>query len=454
VIVASVFRPKGSRKYVIFYTDENGRRRKKTGATDKGVSERLARDLENRVALRREGLIDPAAERFAESERQPLVEHISAWKANLIAEGRTAEYAEKVTGRVRRLVAVILGLNVAWLDHRRLPIPERSLVPQKIEAAIKPARLSDLTRQKVQDAISKLKVAGRSHGTCNHYRNAAKIFVRWCQRNGRLRDNPLDGVTGYNVKEDPRHDRRTIALDELRRIIEAAHRGPNVMGITGPTRALIYRLAVATGLRYSEIASIAPESFDWKAPSVTVAACYTKNGQTAVLPLPSDLADDLAAFVATLAPGSPVFPLPTRKGAVILRHDLRAAGIPYRDAAGLVFDFHALRCQTATLADAAGVSPRVVQKLMRHSSLELTGRYTRPRAVDIEAAASKLPSLRPEGDRPEALAMTGTDPAPVSGVSATRCATEAIADESNPNDGNVVASIEQGIPRPPLPSTG
>ena len=93
----------------------------------------------------------------------------------------------------------------------------------------------------------------------------------------------------------------------------------------------------------------------------------------------------------------------------MLRADLAAAEIPYKDASGLVFDFHALRCQTATLADAAGVSPRVVQKMMRHSTLELTGRYTRPRAVDIEAAASKLPSLRPSGDRPEPMAMTGTD---------------------------------------------
>ena len=41
----------------------------------------------------------------------------------------------------------------------------------------------------------------------------------------------------------------------------------------------------------------------------------------------------------------------------MLRVDLEAAGIPYRDAAGLVFDFHSLRCETATLADAAGVSP-------------------------------------------------------------------------------------------------
>ena len=39
----------------------------------------------------------------------------------------------------------------------------------------------------------------------------------------------------------------------------------------------------------------------------------------------------------------------------MVRKDLEAAGIPYRDASGLVFDFHSLRCEMATLADAAGV---------------------------------------------------------------------------------------------------
>ena len=56
-----------------------------------------------------------------------------------------------------------------------------------------------------------------------------------------------------------------------------------------------------------------------------------------------------------------------------------------------------------------GFRPASFRRLMRHSSLELTGRYTKPRAVDIEAAASMLPSLKPTGDRPERLAMTGTD---------------------------------------------
>ena len=55
---------------------------------------------------------------------------------------------------------------------------------------------------------------------------------------------------------------------------------------------------------------------------------------------------------------------------------------------------------------------------MRHSTLELTGRYTRPRAVDIERAAESIPSLRPNSDRPNAsnLAATGTDGQPISEV--------------------------------------
>ena len=113
-------------------------------------------------------------------------------------------------------------------------------------------------------------------------------------------------------------------------------------------------------------------------------------------------------MVAGVPSGVPVFPLPAR-GADMLKVDLAAAGIPYRDSAGLVFDFHSLRCQCATLADQAGVSPRVAQKLMRHSTLELTGRYTRPRMHDVEGAIGALPSLRPDPPAREAGSATGTD---------------------------------------------
>src|SRR5205823_13720521 len=125
----------------------------------------------------------------------------------------------------------------------------------------------------------------------------------------------------------------------------------------------------------------------------------------------------------------PIFPLPA-KGVEMLKPDLEAAEIPYETASGF-FDFHSLRCETATLADAAGVSPRIVQRLMRHSKLEMTGRYTRPRAVDIDAAASMLPSLSTEAIPPDAIVMTGTDLASVSGPNATLDATQANADRCN-----------------------
>src|SRR5262249_34848723 len=198
---------------------------------------------------------------------------------------------------------------------------------------------------------------------------------------------------GFNAREDRRHDRRTLGVQDLRRLIEAAERGAPHRRMTGPARALCYRLAVATGLRYSEIKSLTPESFDGE--SVTIQAANSKNGQTDTLDLPPDVASDVAEWIRGRPRKVPVFPPPGR-AAARLRVDLEAAGLPYRDEAGKVFDFHALRCQLATLADRAGVSPRVVQKMMRHSTLELTGRYTRPRAVDLKQASLALPSLRPE----------------------------------------------------------
>ena len=53
--MASIFKPKGSSKYVILYFDENGDRRKKVGTTDKAVTERIARGIENKASLASRG---------------------------------------------------------------------------------------------------------------------------------------------------------------------------------------------------------------------------------------------------------------------------------------------------------------------------------------------------------------------------------------------------------------
>jgi integrase len=408
MIMAS-FRQRG-RYWYYRYTDENGDKVEKKGHWDLVTTKGMAAAAEAEVSKIRAGYVDRKTITYVTHEARPLSEHLDAWKESLVAKGATPKHLELSSGRVRRIVAMIRGARLADIDPpKNAKRADLSRYEAKLTEWVAPARLTDLTTDRVQATLAALRMEGRSLQTCNHYRTAVKAFSKWCQESHRIREDALLGVKGYNAKEDRRHDRRTLSLGELTRLIEVTERGPTIMGLTGPARALCYRLAVATGLRYSEIATIRLTSFDWKAPSVRVAAAYTKNGQEAELPLPNDLAGDLRPYVATMAADSPLFPLPKDKGAEMLQVDLAAAGIAYKDESGLFFDFHSLRCQTATLADAAGVSPRVVQRLMRHSTLELTGRYTRPRAVDIESAASMLPSLKPTGDRPDVLAATGTD---------------------------------------------
>jgi integrase len=400
---------KFGRNWYFRYIDADGKQRELKGCGDRRETENMAGGVEAEVRRVKLGYVDAADVSARRSKKKLLVDHIKDWRSSLVAEGSSERHADHTSNRLRRLVAVITGSPEAMLDHRKMKPNERGEAAKRIEAAIATALLSDLSRTKVQDAIAKLRDADWSLQTCNHYRAAARAFSKWCYEERLTKEDVLHAVKGYNAKEDRRHDRRTVSVNELMSLIDAARRGRTIMGMSGLARSLCYRLAAVTGLRYAELGTITPESFDWEAPSVTVAACYTKNGDPATLPMPNDLVDDLRAYVATIEPGTAVFPLPAQKGAKMLRFDLKSAGIAYEDESGLFFDFHSLRCEMATLADAAGVSPRVVQRLMRHSSLELTGRYTRPRAGDIDAAAGMLPSLKPEDDQPEILAATGTD---------------------------------------------
>jgi len=394
--------------------DADGAKVERKGCSDRRATEEMARAAEAEAARGRAGLIDPKVEARRQHGARPLAAHLADWHAHLIAKGGTPKHADLSLDRARRVVALARGGRLADIDPPKTATKAaRGQATAFADKLLGPTRLDDLTPTAVQSALAALRDGGRSLQTCNHHRTAIRGFARWAWRDGRTSEYALIAVAGFNANGDRRHDRRTLGLDELRRLVEAAHRGGPYRGMTGPDRAMAYRLAAATGLRYSEIASLAPHSFDLDgaAPAVTVAAAYTKNGDPASLNLPPDLAADLRDWLAYKPADVPAFPLP-EKGAAMLRVDLAASGIPYRDAGGLFFDFHALRCQHATLLDLAGITPRVVQKRMRHSTLELTGRYTRPRAVDLERAADSMPSLRPAGQEPaaEPLARTGTGP--------------------------------------------
>src|SRR5262249_16468760 len=151
-----------------------------------------------------------AAEAYRDHEALSLAEHIEAWQADLVARGYTAKHAEHTTNRARRLVTVVLGASPSLLDPRRLAPCDPRDMTKKLATGIEKARPSTLTREKVQDALAQFRAAGLSLQTCNHYRAAARAFSRWTWKNGRTREDNLRGLNGFNAKEDPRHDRRTI----------------------------------------------------------------------------------------------------------------------------------------------------------------------------------------------------------------------------------------------------
>jgi integrase len=169
---------------------------------------------------------------------------------------------------------------------------------------------------------------------------------------------------------------------------------------------------VETGLRASELRSLIRASFDLDsdAPTVTVPAAHAKNRRRDSLPLRESTAAMLRQHLATKAPATPAFYLPTKYNmATMLRADAKEAGIELTDPVGRVLDFHSLRHTTGTWLAAAGVHPKVIQRIMRHSTITLTmDRYTHAFKSDEVAALDTMPDLT-EPTRQRATGTTDMD---------------------------------------------
>jgi integrase len=298
-----------------------------------------------------------------------VVHSVQGRRQSLTAKGATALYVRVVTARVCRIFDGC-GFR-SW---------------------------NDIDPSKVMAFLSGLQAGKKRVGaaTFNAYLVALKTFCTWMVHEGRAVHSPVEHLEGPNVRVDPRHARRALPVEELRRLLKAARQGPVVLGMSGQARALLYRLAVETGLRASELASLTAASFDLcnSSPTVMVAAAHSKRRRQDVLPLRPDTAVVLGEFIKTLPAQGQLFAVPTGRLARMMRVDLAAAGLPYKDAAGQYADFHSLRHSCGSLLAAAGTHPKVAQTLLRHSDINMTlSRYSHVFAGQAAAAVAALPRL-------------------------------------------------------------
>jgi hypothetical protein len=241
------------------YTDADGVRRMRKGCPDKRVTEEMLRKAETEAARIRSGVVDPRELAYRDHATCSLLVHIDAWAESLRSKGNTTDHVKLYSARALRVMALIQGARLADIEPSRTATREgQARAGAALRRAVAPAKLADLTAENVQQALARLIGEGRSLATANHHRNAIKAFSRWLYDTHRAREVPLRGLASYNAKEDPRHERRTVSVEELRRLVEAAGAGPTFKSMTGPMRALCYRLAIGRACATRRSAASSP----------------------------------------------------------------------------------------------------------------------------------------------------------------------------------------------------
>jgi len=407
-----------SETYTVKYVDERGIERKVSSqCRDQDAALELARELESQAMKRKKGLLDPAQERFAREGRRPITEHSRSYARALAASGRTEKH---VTATDRYLDKVFAAAGIPRLSELRAPAVLSVIGHMRNP----PAKPDGKTRK------------GASLSTCNAVIRALKGFSRWAWRQRLTPEDVLLDLGLFNAQTDRRHIRREMSADEVRRLLDATeHRTMPEHSAPGPVRAMLYRVAAATGFRRNELKSLTVDSFDLDAdpPTCSVAAGYSKRRRHDVQPLPAALVEPLRNWLAGFAPGQHLFADIAEGTARMLRADLAAARkewieeagddeaerahreksdfLQYADRHGHVADFHSLRTVYISRVVAGGASMREAQTLARHSTPVLTAHYSRATLHDVAGRVEGLGALltgRPSRHRPESATRRAT----------------------------------------------
>lgn len=385
--------------------------------TDKSASAEFGRKLERVAALR--------------EAQAPLDLELLRWVEAL---------PERVLGTLRRL-----GIVTVSLDPRRLrPLIEPQgradliadfaetlrareatekyvrLTERRVRVTFKACRfvaLADIDAGRLERYLRELRDEGsRSARSSNHVLAACRAFVRWGIERRLIVTDPLATLKPLNARTDERRVRRDLSDEDLRKLVKAAHGGPVIRGVSGPTRAMVWWIAAETGLRLGEIVGLQVRDLDLDGadPALTVRAAVAKNRTATRLPIRPDLVRDLAPFVRGKLPTASLLPLP--RG---FRHqacnrwfqiDLKAAGIAYKDESERFADIHSLRACFVSRLIRSGASPKVVQSLARHSDARLTvGIYSKLRPDEERRALDGMSLVGPGSSSPEVLRATGSD---------------------------------------------
>ena len=401
-----------SKKQTVEFRDAKGKWRQIPGFTDEKASKELGRKLERLGQLRSVGEHDASLSKWAEGLPDKLREKLARWgildRVGVASGKPLTKHLDDYRQALLDGVASPKQKGPATQKHADLSKYRVTTLLGGIGANT----LSDVNVESVGRYLAQRRLKGLSVASSNHYVKDGKAFFNWLVRAGRASSNPIAGIAKLQITANARkHIRRALEADEAANLLRVTSEGPEHYGMSGLDRYWLYRLALETAFRSSELRALTRANFrlDDAEPTVWLPGDSTKNRESAELPLRPATVEGLRAYLAGKHPKTALFtnmPIVTDV-AYMLRFDLKAAGIAYETESGKV-DFHALRGTCLSWLAAANVPVKTLQTFARHSDPRLTmNLYARTLRGTMADAAGRLPEL----SQPlvKALQATGTN---------------------------------------------
>ena len=207
---------------------------------------------------------------------------------------------------------------------------------------------------------------GKAPQTVKHVLGLLRRIINFAVRNGRCR-MPDRSTLYFDMPKVDNQRTERLTEAQYRRVLEALDAEKN------QNDAALIRVAMTTGMRRGALLGLKWEDIDFEKNFITLRGESAKKGRTEKIPLPETTRAILEKVART---GSP-YVFPGRKGR--RRSEFRRLAQRVKKNAGLPEDFrplHGYRHNFASMLASSGqVDLYTIQKLLTHSSPQMTQRY-------------------------------------------------------------------------------
>lgn len=377
-------RTDGRSFWMLDWRDEHGRRRRKALSTDKRTAERIRSEIIHRRDLAVAGL-------GAEAGQELMLEKLQETYLEDLHPRVTSMHFKNVSQRLRDVVGQLGG-----------------------------TRVRDLKSMTAVRLRNRAVANGKSHRTANLLIDRLQTMLRWAEANELIAHNPLAQLKRLpDGGEHCKYKRRALSDEEIESFLRAAEeddeRNELEAGLAGCVRVPqvpLWETLLGTGIRYGEARQLRWGDVDLQRKLLVVRAESAKSRKQRIIPLRDDLVETLKSLRVVheevygrlptvnchvfLSPEGVPWPVPSTNPARILYRVFERAGIPRTDLQGFKLDLHALRTTCASRMARSGVPLVMAQRILGHSSIELTAKaYTHLDVEDLRAAVNGLPELSP-----------------------------------------------------------